>query len=110
MHLYPIDGAVHSVGAEDTPWRFRNSGWSGVIAGIDPDPVNAPKVKDWCVGYWESLHPESVGAAYVNFMMEEGQDRVKATYGSNYERLSAIKAKYDPDNFFHVNQNIKPGA
>ena len=51
----------------------------------------------------------SAGGAYVNFMMEEGDDRIRATYRENYDRLAVIKAKYDPSNFFRVNQNIKPG-
>jgi FAD/FMN-containing dehydrogenase len=46
----------------------------------------------------------------MNFMMEEGEDRIRATYRGNYARLSAVKAKYDPGNFFHVNQNIRPAA
>jgi FAD/FMN-containing dehydrogenase len=50
------------------------------------------------------------GGAYLNFMMEEGEDRIRATYGDNYTRLAAIKAKYDPENFFRVNQNIRPAA
>ena len=50
-----------------------------------------------------------MGGAYVNFMMEEGLDRIKSTYGGNYDRLVEIKRKYDPNNFFHVNQNIRPG-
>ncbi|MFN2617496.1 MAG: BBE domain-containing protein, partial [Thermoleophilaceae bacterium] len=58
--------------------------------------------------YWEALHPYSAGGAYVNFMMEEGQDRIKATYQDNYDRLVQLKAKYDPNNLFRVNQNIPP--
>lgn len=58
--------------------------------------------------YWEALHPHSAGSSYINFMMEEDQSRVRATYGKNYERLQEVKAAYDPDNFFHVNQNIAP--
>ena len=58
--------------------------------------------------YWSALHPYSAGGAYVNMMMEEGQDRVRASYGDHYDRLARIKAKYDPDNLFRVNQNIKP--
>lgn len=58
--------------------------------------------------YWEALHPHTLGGSYINFMMEKGQDRIKATYGDNYTRLQKVKAKYDPDNFFRVNQNIKP--
>jgi FAD/FMN-containing dehydrogenase len=110
MHLYPIDGAPQRVGKDATAWAYRDAVWSGVIGGIDPDQANAKAIKEWCVGYWEELHPHSMGGAYVNFMMEEGQERVQATYGDNYQRLGAIKAKYDPDNLFHVNQNIRPAA
>ncbi len=110
MHLYPIDGAVNRVGAEDTAWNCRDAQWSMVIAGIDPDPAKAEDLKTWGRGYWEELHPHNMGGAYVNFMMEEGQDRIKATYGNNYNRLVAVKDKYDPENFFRVNQNIKPSG
>jgi hypothetical protein len=78
--------------------------------GVDPDPANAGVIRDWAVAYWEALHPYSSGGAYVNFLMEEGQERVQATYRDNYSRLAAIKTKYDPQNFFRVNQNIKPAA
>jgi FAD/FMN-containing dehydrogenase len=108
MHLYPVDGAAHAVAAGDTAWAYRDAVWSGVIAGIDPDPANADAIRDWSVGYWEALHPHSMGGAYVNFMMDEGRDRVRATYRGNYDRLTAVKAVYDPDNLFHVNQNIPP--
>ena len=54
------------------------------------------------------MHPYSSGGAYVNFIMEEGQDRVQAAYRDNYGRLAAVKARYDPHNLFHVNQNIQP--
>jgi FAD/FMN-containing dehydrogenase len=110
MHLYPVDGAVHDVGASETAFAYRDALWSGVIAGIDPDPANVATVKDWCVSYWEALHPHSMGGAYVNFMMDEGEERVQATYRGNYERLAKIKAKYDPDNFFHISQNIQPAS
>ncbi|MFW6087231.1 MAG: BBE domain-containing protein, partial [Myxococcota bacterium] len=108
MHLYPIDGAVHRVAADETAWPCRDGHWSMVIAGVDPDPANKERIATWAKDYWEALHPHSVGGGYINFMMEEGQDRIRATYGPNYERLARIKAKYDPDNFFHVNQNIEP--
>jgi hypothetical protein len=108
MHLYPIDGAVHEVDAGDTAWSYRNSTWSMVIVGVDPDPTNAERLRPWVRDYWEALHPYSAGGAYVNFMMEEGADRIRATYGENYDRLVAIKTKYDPGNLFRVNQNIKP--
>lgn len=108
MHLYPVDGAVHKVGKDETAWDKRDANWSMVIAGIDPDSENVDRIKTWARNYWQALHPHTMGGAYVNFMMEEGEDRIKATYGDNYKRLQKVKAKYDPDNFFHVNQNIKP--
>jgi FAD/FMN-containing dehydrogenase len=110
-HMYPIDGAAHDVGATDTPWAYRDAQWAQVIIGVDPDPAKAGTLRDWTVGYWEAIHPHSAGGAYVNFMMDdEGQARVKATYGSNYDRLARVKAAYDPDNLFRVNQNIEPQA
>lgn len=108
MHLYPIDGAVHRVGTNETPWKHRNTTWSMVIAGIDPDPAKGDSLKDWGRAYWKAVHPFSSGAGYVNFMMEEGEDRIKAAFGDNYDQLVKIKTKYDPTNFFRVNQNIKP--
>ena len=75
---------------------------------VCPDPTNAEKITDWCKSYWDALHPYSSGGAYSNFMMDEGQERVKASYKHNYDRLAKIKAKYDVNNFFSVNQNIKP--
>ncbi|MGX1885970.1 FAD-binding oxidoreductase [Streptomyces sp. NPDC055287] len=109
MHLYPVDGAASRVGPDDTAWSYRDAVWSGVIAGIDPDPANAEALKQWCVDYWEELHPHSMGAGYVNFMgVGERQDRVRATYRDHYDKLAAIKRTYDPHNFFHANQNIEP--
>ncbi|MCB0159533.1 MAG: FAD-binding oxidoreductase [Caldilineaceae bacterium] len=109
MHLYPINGAAGRVGASDTAWAYRDAVWGAVYAGVDPDPNNADKVSDWAKSYQEALHPYSMGGAYVNMMMDdEGQERVRASYRHNYERLTQVKAKYDPDNVFHVNQNIKP--
>lgn len=76
--------------------------------GVDPDPVNKNRIIKWAQKYWESVHPYSAGGAYINFMMEESEDRIKASYRDNYKRLAALKNTYDPTNFFHVNQNIKP--
>ena len=110
MHMYPITGAAARVGKKETAWNYRDAKWSQVMVGVDPDPANKEKITKWSKDYFDALHPFSAGGAYVNFMMEEGEDRVKATYGGNYKRLAAIKAKYDPTNLFRVNQNIKPGA
>jgi FAD/FMN-containing dehydrogenase len=109
MHLYPIDGAVQRVGKGDTAWNCRDATWSMVIAGIDPDPGKAQAVTQWTKAYWEAVHPFDLGGAYPNFMMDdEGDARLKATYGSNFDRLVAVKRKYDPGNVFRVNQNIRP--
>jgi len=109
-HLYPVNGAAQRVGKNDTAYSFREALFAEVIVGVDPDPANAEKISSWCKSYWEALHPFSAGGAYVNFMMDEGQDRVKATYRDNYDRLVQIKSKYDPQNFFRVNQNIRPSG
>jgi hypothetical protein len=108
MHLYPINGAASRIGKHDTAWNYRDSTWAMVIGGVDPDPANNDIITNFARDYWKALHPFSAGGSYVNFMMEEGEDRVKATYGENYERLTVIKGKYDPTNLFRVNQNIKP--
>lgn len=108
MHLYPINGRVHNVGAADTAFGYRRTTWASVIAGVDPDPAHASAIKDWTVSYWEALHPYSAGGAYVNFMMDEGQARVRASYRDNYDRLVEVKTRYDPSNLFRVNQNIRP--
>jgi FAD/FMN-containing dehydrogenase len=108
MHLYPIDCAVHRVGPNETAWNWRDTTWSMVIAGIDPNPSKAEAIKTWAKGYWEAVQPYTFGAGYVNFMMEEGEDRIKATYRDNYARLVEVKKRYDPNNLFRVNQNIRP--
>lgn len=110
MHIYPINGAVHRIGKHDTAWEYRNANFLQVIVGVDPDPANAQKLTTWARNYYQDLHPYSLGGGYVNMIMDEGQDLVKASYGDNYTRLQQIKAKYDPNNFFHINQNIKPKA
>jgi hypothetical protein len=108
MHLYPINGAVHRVGPEETAFSFRDANFAGVILAVDPDPANNERMIGWARDYWMALHPYSAGGGYINMMMDEGPDQVKAAYRDNYARQTQIKAKYDPHNLFHVNQNIKP--
>ena len=111
MHLYPISGAPQRVGKNDTAFSYRDANWGMVMVGVDPDPSNNDKIIAWTKEYWDALHPHSSGGAYVNMMMDdEGQDRIRRAYRDNYERLTEIKAKYDPGNLFHINQNIKPKA
>ncbi len=109
MHMYPINGAAGKPKKSDTAWSYRDATWATVICGVDPDPANKEIITNWAKEYFNAVHPYSAGGAYVNFMMhDEGQERIMATYRKNYDRLAAIKNKYDPDNFFKVNQNIKP--
>jgi FAD/FMN-containing dehydrogenase len=110
MHMYPIDGAAHDVAPSDTAWSYRDANWGSVFAGVDPDPANVDAIRQWSIDYFEALHPYSAGGAYVNMMMDEGQERVRAAYRDNYDRLARIKASYDPDNVFRINQNIEPKA
>jgi FAD/FMN-containing dehydrogenase len=108
MHLYPIDGAAHRPGPSDTPFSYRDAQWASVIVGVSPEAQDAPKISAWAKGYWDAVHPHSAGGAYVNFMMEEGDERVRASYRGNHARLVEVKRQYDPENLFRVNQNIRP--
>jgi FAD/FMN-containing dehydrogenase len=110
MHLYAIDGAAHRVGSHDTAFSYRDANWAEVIVGVDPDPAKAGTITQWCKDYFDAVHPYSAGGAYVNFMMDEGQERVQSSFRDNYDRLAAIKHEYDPANLFRVNQNIRPVA
>jgi hypothetical protein len=111
MHLYPIDGAVRRVAKDATAWNARDATWSMVVAGIDGDPGRADALKRWGRAYWKAVHPFNLEGAYVNFMMDDEADgRMQATYGDNYQRLVLVKAKYDAQNLFRVNQNIEPAV
>jgi FAD/FMN-containing dehydrogenase len=109
MHLYPQTGAIQRVAPNATAYSHRDVDFVHNIVAIDADPTQMPRDTAWMQEYWSALHPLSAAGGYVNFMMEdEGQDRVRATYRDNYDRLAAIKAQYDPTNLFRVNQNIAP--
>ena len=109
VHVYPIDGAVQQVQPDETAFAYRDVSFACVIAGMWPDPADNEANTKWVRDYWSAIHPYSgTDGGYVNFMGDDDQDRVEANYGGNYERLSKIKAKYDPDNLFHLNQNIQP--
>jgi len=80
-----------------------------VIFGVDPEPANAAALQQWARDYWQAVHPFDLAGAYPNFMMDdEGEARVKAAFGDNYDRLAVVKKKYDPANLFRVNHNIRP--
>lgn len=108
VHIYPMDGAIQDVGANDTAFAYRDVRYIHIVAAATPDAASLPLYREWTQHYWAALHPHSAGGAYVNFLMEEGGERVASSYLGNRERLAAIKAKYDPLNVFRVNQNIPP--
>lgn len=108
MHLYPIDGAAHRAKQEDTAFSYRDAQWAEVMVGVSRDPQDAAKITAWTKDYWDALHPHSAGGAYVNMMMDEGDERIRASYRGNFARLAKVKRQYDPENLFRVNQNIRP--
>jgi FAD/FMN-containing dehydrogenase len=110
VHIYPVSGAANRVKKGDTAFFYRDAKYVHVIAAIYPNAADTARNVAWVRDYWSALHPHSSGGAYVNFLMEEGEDRIRATYGGNYERLATIKTKYDPTNLFRLNQNIRPKA
>jgi hypothetical protein len=110
VHIYPIDGAAHRASPTETAFSYRDANFAVVIVGVDPDPANAGMVTKWCKDYFDATHQFSAGGAYVNFMMEEGQERVQASFRDNYARLADVKRRYDPTNLFRVNQNIRPAT
>ena len=109
MHLHPINGAAQRVGADETAFGHRDKNFAPVIVGIWPDPADSEVNIRWVKDYYAAIHPHSgTDAGYINFMSGDDDHRAAANYGTNYERLAALKATYDPDNLFRVNQNIAP--
>jgi FAD/FMN-containing dehydrogenase len=108
VHIYPVNGAVHDVREDETAFAYRDVNFTHIIAAVSPEPAPMPQYREWVRAYWSALHPHSAGGAYVNFMMDEGDDRISTSYRGNYARLAAVKKKYDPGNLFRVNQNIRP--
>ena len=109
MHLHPINGAAQRVGADETAFGHRDKSFAPVIVGIWPDPADNEANTKWVRDYYDAIHPHSGSeGGYVNFMSDDDGHRAADNYGANYERLSQVKRAYDPDNIFHVNQNIEP--
>lgn len=108
IFIYPIDGAVHRVPESATAFAHRSTRWAQVIIGADPNPANNDAVIEWVKGTWNAAHACSTGGVYLNFTGLESHDRIRASYRGNYERLTALKKRWDPANLFRVNQNIPP--
>jgi hypothetical protein len=107
-----LGGAVSHVGQEATAFNHRDVVYSFLSLGVTPDPGQARQCIRWARGFWEAMRPFTTEGVYVNYLDQEaheGPDRVRAAYGpGKYDRLVALKNKYDPTNLFRLNQNIKP--
>jgi FAD/FMN-containing dehydrogenase len=101
-------GAVSRVGQSETAFYHRDAQYDNFPASIWVDPSESEMQKNWVREWWDAMKRFSIGGEYVNNLGEEGEDRVRAAYGVNYERLVALKNKYDPTNFFRLNANITP--
>ncbi len=108
VHIYPINGAAQRVGATETAFAHREANFATVLVGAWPDPADNDANIAWVRGYYDATAPHSEEGGYVNFMAGDDQDRIRANYGANYDRLVEVKRAYDPDNLFHLNQNIAP--
>lgn len=108
VHIYPINGACHRVSSEATAFAYRQANFATVIAGMWPDPDQNEANITWVRDYYQATAPHSEEGGYINFMAADDQDRIRANYKGNYDRLVKIKRKYDPGNLFHLNQNIRP--
>ncbi|SDB80597.1 FAD/FMN-containing dehydrogenase [Raineyella antarctica] len=108
VHLYPINGACQDVAADATAFGHRDATYAMVIAGMWPDPAQNEANTRWVRDYYAAIAPHSEAGGYVNFASSDDQSKVEANYGVSYRRLQEVKRQYDPDNLFHLNQNIKP--
>jgi hypothetical protein len=107
-HMYPLDGAAGRPGNADTAWAWRDAAFAQVFLGADSEPGGDEELRAWSVGFSDAIRPHALGGSYSNFMMDEGPERARAAFRGNYERLQQVKARVDPGNLFHVNQNVVP--
>jgi FAD/FMN-containing dehydrogenase len=111
MHMYPINGAVQRVGADETAFGHRDKAFAEVIVGAWPDPADNEANTRWVRDYYDAVHPYSGSeGGYINFMADDDAGRVEANFGRSYARLAQVKRAYDPDNVFHLNQNVVPAG
>jgi FAD/FMN-containing dehydrogenase len=110
MHLYPINGAAHRVGADETAFAYRDANFATVIVAAWSDASVDQERIQWVRDYYDATAPYSEPGGYINFMADDDQSRIRDNYKGNYNRLVAVKRTYDPDNLFHINQNISPAG
>jgi hypothetical protein len=106
-----LHGAVSRVDQDETAFNHRDAEFSFLIDSKWADPAESEKHIRWTRDYFSAMESFYVGGAYINYLGDEGEDRVKAAYGAaKYQRLAALKKTYDPTNLFHLNQNIRPAV
>jgi hypothetical protein len=111
--IFRLGGAYERVGEGDTAFGGqRTPGYAFNIAALAPTPELLEADRAWVRSFWQALRPHAIGGgSYVNFMAEFDEDRVRASYGAaKYDRLARMKARYDPDNVFRLNANIRPAS
>ena len=106
--LQHVGGAIARIPVNDTPYANRDALYDCFPISIWDDPAEDTARIRWARELWDAMRPFSTGGVYANNLGEEGLERIEAAYGENYARLLALKNKYDPTNFFRMNQNIKP--
>jgi FAD/FMN-containing dehydrogenase len=110
MHLYPINGACHRVAPDESAFAYRDTTFAQVVVAAWQDPaVDEDRIR-WVRDYDAATAPFAEQGGYVNFMASDDDDKVQDNYRGHYQQLAAIKARYDPGNLFHLNQNIRPAA
>lgn len=105
-----LDGAAGRVASEATAFPHRDATFVLNVHGRWRNADDDDGCIGWARRFFAATAPHATGGVYVNFMTDDEQDRVRAAYGANYDRLAALKAKYDPDNLFQVNLNVKPAV
>ncbi|MER9617676.1 BBE domain-containing protein [Mesorhizobium sp. M0207] len=108
--LQQVGGAISRVPMDGTPYANRDALYDCFPISIWDNPSDDETHIRWARNLWDAMRPFSTGGVYANNLGEEGTDRVVAAYGENYPRLAALKNKYDPTNFFRLNQNVKPAT
>jgi FAD/FMN-containing dehydrogenase len=108
VHVYPINGACHRVESDATAFAYRDASFATVIVGGWPDAADDEQNSAWVRDYYDAIAPHSEEGGYINFMSGDDQDRIRANYRGNYDRLQQVKRRHDPDNVFRHNQNIAP--
>src|SRR5207248_6804130 len=108
VHLHHLGGAMGRVAPEATAFTHRDAGFVFNLVGTWADAGEDEVHTSWARSSFDRLGPASSGAAYVNFLGDDGAQRVTAAYGGNHARLVELKRRYDPDNVFRLNQNIAP--